>query len=318
LAHTHELARETPEPDEPDVIAEFVGFLQSASVRRNPTGPMPRFNQGRAAGCVTAEVIVPPDLPAELRIGLFAHPGTYQARVRFAHASSDTDTERDVRGMSIKVADAGGTNLTAGETSQDFILNSHPVMMVGKTKEFLALLQANEAGGARRVLFFLSHPHAAAVALASRKHHSSPLEISYWSTTPYAFGDGRAVKYIVTPVETHATPLPEPLTPDYLHERLRDTLAAHDAHFDLQVQFQTDAQAMPIEDASVEWRASESPYRTVARIRIPAQVVDRGNACERLTFNPWHAREEHRPLGSFNRARRIIYESMAHFRLARH
>jgi hypothetical protein len=279
---------------------------------------MPRFNQGRAAGCVTAEVTVPDDLPDELKVGLFARGATYSARIRFAHASSDADTERDVRGMSIRVTDAGGTNLTAGETSHDIVLNSHPVMMVGKTKEFLALLQANEAGGARRVLFFVSHPHAAATALASRKHHSSPLEISYWSTTPYGFGAGRAVKYIATPVTDHTTPLPDPLTPDYLHERLRDTLASREALFDLQVQFQANAQTMPIEDASVDWRAADSPYRTVARIRIPTQAVDRGSACERLAFNPWHAREEHRPLGNFNRARRVIYESMAAFRLARH
>ena len=33
--------------------------------------------------------------------------------------------------MSIKVSGVGGDNLTAGESNQDFVLNSHPVMMVG-------------------------------------------------------------------------------------------------------------------------------------------------------------------------------------------
>ena len=75
-------------------------------------------------------------------------PRTYQARIRFANATSQSDTERDVRGMSIKVSGVGGDNLTPGESNQDFILNSHPVMMVGDTKEFLDLLQAVEAGGA--------------------------------------------------------------------------------------------------------------------------------------------------------------------------
>jgi hypothetical protein len=318
VTHTHELAAETPAADEPEVIAEFVEFLRAASVRRTPSGAMPRFNQGRTSGCVTAEMTVPADLPAELRVGLFAVPGKYAARVRFAHASSDSDTERDVRGMSIKVFDAGGVNLTSGESAHDIILNSHPVMMVGQSREFLALLRANDAGGARRVLFFLSHPRAAAVAVASRQHHSSPLEISYWSTTPYAFGPGRAVKYVAVPAIRTSTPLPDPLTDDYLHERLRGTLAAGDAHFDLKVQLQTDARTMPIEDASVEWSDTASPYRTVARLTIPQQVVDRGTGCERLVFNPWHARDEHRPLGNFNRARRAIYEAMATFRLARH
>lgn len=314
---THELAKETVEPDEDRVIAAFIQFLKDASERRHGTGPMPRFNQGRAAGCVDATVIVDDDLPAELRVGLFAQAHTYRARIRFAHAASDTDLERDVRGMSIKLLDAGGENLTPGETSHDLILNSHPVMMVGATGEFLDLLSANEAGGARRIFFFLGHPKAAAIALASRQHHSSPVEIPYWSTTPYLFGEGRAVKFIVTPSSPTRTPLPDPLTSDYLHERLRDRLAAGDVLMDLQVQFQKDGRTMPIEDASVEWEASASPYRRVARIHIRQQAVARDSECERLSFNPWHARREHQPLGNYNRARRAIYTAMAAFRHSR-
>jgi hypothetical protein len=35
-----------------------------------------------------------------------------------------------------------------------------------------------------------------------------------------------------------------------------------------------------------------------------------------MTFNPWHALPDHRPLGGFNRARREIYRAMAEFRRA--
>jgi hypothetical protein len=58
----------------------------------------------------------------------------------------------------------------------------------------------------------------------------------------------------------------------------------------------------------------------VAQIRIPVQAVDTAIAtpeCEEMTFNPWHAAAEHRPLGSFNRARREIYRAMAEFRRRR-
>lgn len=317
MTATHELARERIDANEPALIDDFITFLKQASLARHPSGPMPRFNQGRAAGCVDAELMVPADLRPELKVGLFAAPATYRARIRFAHASSASDTERDVRGMSIKVFDAGGTNLTDGRTEQDFILNSHPVMMVGDTKDFLDLLKANEAGGARRVLYFVTHPRAAAIALASRGHASSPLELPYYSTTPYLFGDGRAVKYIATPAAGTRTPLPDPLTDDYLHERLVATLAAGEVFFDLRVQVQTNADTMPIEDASVEWSEGASPYRTVARLRLPRQTVARDEGCERLSFNPWHARTEHRPLGSYNRARRAIYDAMAAFRATR-
>ena len=313
------LAEEVIEPGEAAVIAAFIDFLKEVSAKRHPDGAVPRFNQGRAAGCVDAEFTVGEGLPPELRVGLFAQPRTYRARIRFANASSRSDREKDVRGMSIKVHGVGDRTLS-GEPDHDFILNSHPVMMVGNTKTFLDLLQAVEAGGAKQALFFLSHPRAVAVALASRRNATSHLEIPYWSTTPYLFGPGRAVKYVAQPTPPRATPLPAPLTDDYLRERLADQTAREESWFDFLVQFQADVRKMPIEDASVEWRASDSPYRAVARIRIPVQAVDTsGNtaSCERMSFNPWNALPDHRPLGDFNRARRDIYRAMAAFRLER-
>jgi len=100
-AHTPKLAEETVAPDEALLAAEFIAFLKTASAKRHPAGVMPRFNQGRAAGCVDAEFTVPDGLEPELRVGLFAQPRTYRARIRFANATSQSDLERDVRGMSI-------------------------------------------------------------------------------------------------------------------------------------------------------------------------------------------------------------------------
>ena len=314
------LAEETIADDETAVVNDFIAFLKTTSVKRHPSGVMPRFNQGRAAGCVDATFIVLADLAPDLRVGLFAEPRTYSARIRFANAASESDTERDVRGMSIAVAGVSGENLTPGATQQDFILNSHPVMMVGRTHEFLELLQAVDAGGAKEALFFATHLHAASVALASRHHATSHLEIPYWSTTPYLFGPGRAVKYIARPSSARTTPLPDPLTDTYLQQRLAVHLAREEARFDFLVQFQTDSRRMPIEDASVEWHERDSPYRLVAHIQIPVQEVggsERTTACERMAFNPWHALADHRPLGDFNRARRHIYSAMAAFRRER-
>ena len=310
------LAEEVVGPDEAAVVTAFVEFLKATSTKHHPSGTVPRFNQGRAAGCVDAEFVVTDDLPPDLRVGLFAQPGSYKARIRFANATSQSDTERDVRGMSIKVFNAAAENLTSGVADHDFILNSHPVMMVGQTSTFLDLLKAVEGGGAGEALFFVTHPHAAAVALASRQHATSHLEIPYWSTTPYLFGPGRAVKYSVRPSSSRTTPLPHPLTDGYLHQRLVKHLAQEEANFDFLVQFQTDSRTMPIEDASVEWHEQTSAFRRVARIRIPVQQVGApdGPSCERLSFNPWHARADHRPLGDFNRARREIYRAMAAFR----
>lgn len=313
-----DLARETIPSDEPSLIAECIAFLEASSRQRHPSGPIRRFNQGRAAGCVDA-VLTIPALPAALQVGLFAGPATYQARIRFANAGSSTDKDKDVRGMAIAVLDVPGENLTPGAGRQDFVLNSHPVMVAPDTREFLAFLRANERGGLTRVLYFLRHPGAARIGLAARQNHTCHLDIDYWSTTPYLFGDGRAVKYIVRPCSTGRSQLPEPLTDTYLTDALRSHLAAGEACFELLLQFQTDAARMPIEDASVEWSPAESPYVPVARITIPPQAVGPPDdaSCETLAFSPWHALPAHRPLGSMNRARRAIYPALAALRASR-
>ena len=55
---TPALAEETVGSDESAVAAEFVEFLKATSTKHHPTGTVPRFNQGRAAGCVDAEFVV--------------------------------------------------------------------------------------------------------------------------------------------------------------------------------------------------------------------------------------------------------------------
>lgn len=312
------LGTETVAPDEALVVARFVEFLKEASLRRHTSGPVRRFNQGRATACVRARFVVPDGLAPDLRVGLFARPASYDAWIRFANASSQSDRDRDIRGMSIKVSGVAGENLTPGSTEQDFVLNSHPVMLAPDTPGFLELLRANEAGGLRRIFYFASHGKAAVIGRAAQQQHTCHLDIPYWSTVPFRFGaDGTAVKYAVRPTSSRRSERPKTLTDRYLTDNLRAHLAAADATFDVFVQFQKDAERMPIEDATVEWSEKESPYRKVAEIQIPAQAIDGGDAdgrCEAAVFNPWHCLAEHRPLGGMNRARQAIYQAMARFR----
>ena len=219
--------------------------------------------------------------------------------------------------MAIKMSGVPGNNLTVGETTQDFVLNSHPVLVAGNASDFFALLTANEAGGFQRALYFITHPKSALIGLQSRQNPTCHLDIPYWSTTPYLFGQGRAVKYIARPCSQTTSPKPAALTDTYLHDAMRAHLQQFDACFDLMIQLQTDSRTMPIEDATVEWKEAASAYHPVARIRIPRQDIDdpgRARLCEEVGFNPWYCLPEHRPLGSLNRARREIYRAMTDFR----
>src|ERR1039457_2359242 len=66
-----------------------------------------------------------------------------------------------------------------------------------------------------------------------------------------------------------------------------------------------------------EWKEAQAPFYSVATIRIPRQVFDipeQAEFCEHLSFTPWHASPEHRPLGVTNRLRKVIYDHISRVR----
>ena len=74
---------------------------------------------------------------------------------------------------------------------------------------------------------------------------------------------------------------------------------------------------MPIEDPTLEWSENDSPFIPVARITIPAQDFTSSEQlefCENLSFTPWHAIPEHRPLGGINRMRKTVYDTISRVR----
>jgi hypothetical protein len=99
---------------------------------------------------------------------------------------------------------------------------------------------------------------------------------------------------------------------------MAEKLKKEEAIFDFLVQLRTHPATMPVEDATAEWDETDSPYRKIATLRIARQdfaSFEQRTFGENLSFSPWHAVVEHRPLGGINRARRLIYEAMAGRRL---
>ncbi|NOR18934.1 MAG: catalase, partial [Xanthomonadales bacterium] len=197
---------------------------------------------------------------------------------------------------------------------------SHPVLFVGNPHDFRDFVDTSLNSSPLR--FFLSpfgpHIKEFRIVLAGRQNHASHLSIPYWSTTPYLFGEGRAVKYSVKSCDqsNDAEP-PRKLMDGYLRAAMREQMDAAGACFDFLVQFQTDAELMPIEDATVEWDETLSPFRKVARIHIPPQSFESPEQmefCENLAFNPWQSLPDHRPLGGINRVRKDLYKTLAEFR----
>ena len=77
--------------------------------------------------------------------------------------------------------------------------------------------------------------------------------------------------------------------------------------------------AMPIDDAVMPWDQRRSPYVKVATItvdRLPDEfdAEEMMQFGEHLSFTPWHALPDHKPLGSINAARRDVYRRISTLR----
>jgi len=303
------------------IADEMIELIKAVSDKRYPDSPVKRFNQVKSLGCFEADFEVLENLPAVLRHGLFAQPGSHRARIRFANASGEDDSKKDLRGMSIKVFDVVGEPLWGEPGVQDFLLNSYPALFAGTPEDFLKFIRATHRGKILNYFINPLDPHFGALRLLmkARKKHTSPFDIRYWSTTPSQLGENEsvAVKYSVQPTSGYQSEMPDSLSKNYLSEAMQAHLKQGPACFDFMVQLQTDPSSMPIEDASVIWDEDVSPFIKVASITINYQNFRDEQAmcgCERMSFNPWQCLSEHTPLGGINRVRKRVYSEITSYR----
>jgi len=318
-----EIAQEQLQPDEDVHVQKLIELLKGKMQKDYASGKMMRDAHPKQHGCIKAEFSVEPQLPNELRVGVFKVARSYPAWIRFSNASGDVqaDTEKDVRGMAIKLMGVSGEKLLEDEKdaqTQDFILISNPVLPVGTAADFHKLVDASINGHMIRFFFnpFDAHLRELILFAKAAKQHTNPLDIRYWSTTPYLFGT-RAVKYSVRPTSTNISKMPKNPSPDYLREIMQQQLVIEGASFDFMVQFQMDQTKMPIEDASIVWDETLAPFHKIATITIPPQKFDteaQMDFGENLSFTPWHSLPDHRPLGNINRVRKEVYRNLSKFR----
>lgn len=296
-----------------------------------------RDAHAKAHGCVKAQVTVLSDLDSSLRHGVFSEPGkTWQAWVRLSNGNAypQFDRARDARGMALKLLDVPGEKLLsnpAHTNEQDFVMFNHPAFFVRDVAEYKSNFGA-QAEGKKALAFFpdwdprnweIRHLIIALKTLAPAPH--SPVATTYNSIAPFKLGPHN-IKYRVIPTPErcpdYALPTPNKDLPNFLRSALYQQLSLDrtPACFALQVQRQNPAYYMPIEDPSIEWDESITPFETVAKIELPAQDFDSREQnlfCDNLSFNPWHSLPEHRPIGGINRLRKAVYEAVSVYRQER-
>lgn len=316
-----ELHKEYPERDEAALVGKLIVLIKKMIEKDYLTGTTYRDTHAKGHAAVASEFIIEPDLPQELRVGIFKQPRTYPCWIRFANTSPtpSRDIKGDIRSMSIKLIGVEGRMLWQDdETARtlDFIMMGSQTFLAPNLKQFYEMEQALYHGGLRQFWFFLTHPRITWTIVGAFKKCANLLEVPYFSQTAYLFGT-RAIQYHIEPHQRARSTVPSDPSNNYLRERLVEHLARAGASFDFMVQFQTDAEKMPIENPMIAWDAALSPYRKVATIRILPQDCDspeRMALCEHLSFNPWRTLPEHRPLGGINRVRREVYPAISQFR----
>jgi hypothetical protein len=316
--------KEVVAPDEEQRFTRYAEQLHALQREHGKERVTDRALHAKGQAGVEAQFTVLGDLPEHARHGLFAAPAAYRAYVRFSNGTGgrQPDKKGDVRGVAIKVLGAPGKKIIPGmedAKTQDFLLIRTAVTPFKNAAEFVGAITA--VGGSPllalpRIVGSLGLGRALKVLGELPKGLNIPMTsfatTRYFSAAPIKLGP-YAVHYAITPrapVDTSALP---GRSNDYLGEELSARLAKDVVSYDFGVQFFVDEEKTPIEDASVEWKESDSPYVTVATLTLTKQepTSPRGKKIadhiEHLAFDPWHAMEDHRPLGDVMRARNYAY-----------
>ncbi|MBI4865649.1 MAG: hypothetical protein HY816_01740 [Candidatus Wallbacteria bacterium] len=324
--------KEVVRPDEAQVFPKFVEIInynQGEQARRAGSAPARGFH-AKHHTALTAEFRVLPDLPDHARQGVFKEARSYPCWVRLSNGVGVVQGDRkpDVRGLAIKLMDVPGAKLLPGEesaTTQDFLMTNSPTTPARDGVQFMAFAEGSldllkmpvilaKRLGAKEALRMLT----ALARNTARPIRSMAIE-TFWSGAAVKYGP-YAVRYFVKPADASRPPLSSFGSTDYLRAEFADRLGKMDLRWDFFVQFYVDETKTPVEDTSIEWKEELAPPVKVAELIVRQRDLETQAAIQAdaagngFAYTPWHAVEEHRPLGHLQRLRKAVYAGSARYR----
>jgi len=303
--------------------------------RKGAVGGARRDVHVKHHGCVYGSFRVDEDLAKRDKrfvYGVFQPGKEYRVWVRFSSSSkkAQSDTIDDGRGVAIKLLGVAGPRILgdpkAQQSTQDFIMLNGPAFFARNAAE-MAIVADLEARDEFPSNFFLTPTRLrglAALLHMAQNQPESPLDLTYFSQTPYKLGAGGRMKYRLRPLRI-VEPTRKSKGDNYLFEALKARLAPRpkdngapangqddDVVFRFEIQLAQDNGDFPLDDATVVWKEEDSAFVGVAELRIPLQEfddVERMDFAERMSFNPWNGHADHEPLGDLNHARLFAYRA---------
>jgi len=318
--------KEVIAPDEEERFGRYAKVLSGIQKERANGGAPSRALHDKAHAGLRAEVEVLAGIPEHMRVALFAQPKTYQAYVRFSNGSGArvADDKPDLRGLAIKLLGVGGKKIIPGmedETTQDFLFINTPAIAFATVDDFVFFMKASTS---QALLPFrlLGHYGFGTFAffkklLAAAHPITSLATETYFTVAPIRFGD-YAARLSLAPKQTDVPPKSGRSLKGEIEERVKKA----PLEWELRAQLFVSEEKTPIEDASCAWNEADAPHVPLARLTIPKQDPATGDGkktaelVETLSFDPWHACEELRPLGAAMRARNHAYRESTKTRQA--
>lgn len=309
--------REIIAPNEETRYKEYVEIFKQIQAKKSK-----QYGNGRALHrkqllALSAELEILGNIPDYAKHGLFAKAAKYNTWIRISNGGMERkpDREPDIRGFTIKVLGLSGPGALGKDvTSQDFLLINREVFGLKSSEPFVNLVVAISNGPLSLLGYFIrTHGFfgglkaiGEAKASLTRKFTGFASE-PFYSSAPLSCGP-YAMRVRIVPSSK-----PNVESSDDWGKELSDRVKQAAITFDLQLQFFVDETVTPIEDASVNWEESNSPYVTVGKLTIPQQDSnsDAGKKLdaqiEAAAFDPWNALVQHKPLGDVMRARKFVY-----------
>jgi hypothetical protein len=282
-----------------------------------------KFGGGRALhrkqlAALRATLEIPAELPAHAKQGIFAIKNKYDAWIRLSNGGFNRapDSTPDIRGFSIKVLGVTGPAALGGEAvSQDFAMINHEHFSSATSEDFTTVVTTGGSTPGKILLRLLKNPglipQLRTVQTALKEPFSGFATQDFFTAAPLAFGPYAVRVKLAAASDRVNTQASDDWAID-IYQRIPQSPLV----YDFQVQFFTDEQHTPIEDASVNW---DAPYLTVGRLTIPRQHAEPAfsEEVEAAKFDPWNALVDHRPLGEVMRARKVAYFASQQHRSAK-
>ncbi len=305
-----------------------------------------RDEHAKGYGLARGEVEILDGVPAEYAQGIYARPGRHEAMVRFSNGSHQTGADAllgNVCGLGLKLFGIDGPTLLEDEPDShtfDYAMMNYPIFFANTVEHYVFIHElvlfagpppcdeTTEMARARSHQFlhdFLTgmgklpperwawDELGAFLALARVKPENLLLS-TYWTMGAVRHG-AYIAKVRLAPVQEYADRVVwrvfDPANaPDIFRPGLVAELRERPFEFDIQVQLCVDLEHMPVEDLTVAWSETLSPFVTVAKLRLPLQDIEGDDNFEKMdatSMTPWRCTEDHRPLGNIQRARKEAY-----------